>query len=139
MTALTPSGEPRIIGPGFNRKVYALASLVPPGRVSTYGDIATALGSVRVARQVGYALAALDDASVPWHRIINREGRISGRGDTLRAETQEAMLRSEGVIFDEKGRCDLKALRWVFAEAAVSAALEAIRAEGASEGDAPEA
>lgn len=113
---LMPDGTPRILGPGFHKRVYALVRQVPPGRVTTYGDVATALGSVRVARRVGYALAGLPDseAEVPWHRVINREGRISGRGDAPRATIQQTMLESEGVEFDASGKCALKALRWQF-------------------------
>ena len=86
---------------------------VPYGRVSTYGDIATILGSPRVARQVGFALSALDQDDVPWHRIINAQGRISGKGDTIRATMQRQFLESEGVKFDERMRViDFNRLRW---------------------------
>ncbi len=99
--------EDRIVGPGFRQKVYDWVARVPEGSVSTYGDIATLLGSPRVARQVGYALSALPEkhaASVPWHRIINGQGRISFRGDLSRAELQQRKLEAEGVAFDAQGR-----------------------------------
>ena len=78
----------------------------------TYGDVASALGSPRVARQVGWALAALRDDTVPWHRVINAKGRISFKGDTPRAVLQRARLVAEGVEFDATGRVDLHRLRW---------------------------
>ena len=103
-TSGTVTGEPRIIGPGFRGKVYALAKKVPKGFVTTYGDIAGALGSRRIARQVGFALAALDDDTVPWQRVINSAGRISFKGDLVRADRQRAMLEKEGIAFDVTGK-----------------------------------
>ncbi|MCC7111855.1 MAG: MGMT family protein [Deltaproteobacteria bacterium] len=115
----TVTGEARVVGPGFHARVYAKVREVPPGRVTTYGDVAGALGSRRVARQVGYALAALDLASqpgVPWHRVINGQGRLSYRGDVGRGSEQELRLRAEGVRFDEDGRVlDFEQLRHRFA------------------------
>ncbi len=104
----------RVVGPGFHAKVYALVKHVPHGRVTTYGDVATALGSPRVARHVGWALAALSDESVPWHRVINAQARISFKGDTPRGELQRHLLEAEGVDFDTRDRVDLKALRYRF-------------------------
>ncbi len=106
----------RIVRPGFNARVYALVRQVPPGRVTTYGDVAAALGSPRVARQVGFALAALPraraDDEVPWQRVINARGTISFRGDTARGEHQRALLEGEGVTFDAAGRVPLEQLRF---------------------------
>lgn len=104
-----------MLRPGFNRRVYAVVRQVPPHRVTTYGDVATVLGSPRVARHVGFALAALDDASVPWHRVINSRGRISFKGDVARGALQRALLQSEGVVFDGEGRVDLGRYRYTFA------------------------
>lgn len=110
----SPDGglEPRVVGPGFNGRVYAWVAQVPPGCVSTYGDIATLLGSPRVARQVGFALAALTDPSVPWHRIVNARGAISFKGDVVRAEAQRQCLEREGVAFTAAGLIDLRRFRW---------------------------
>ena len=96
----------RVVGPGFRERVYAVVQRVPPGFVSTYGDVAAALGSAKVARQVGFALAALPQTrgDVPWHRIINAQGRMSFRGDDVRGELQLAMLQAEGVLFEPSGR-----------------------------------
>ena len=100
----------------FDEKVWALVAQIPEGRVCAYGDVAAAMGSPRVARQVGFALARLDvnaRPEVPWQRVINAAGRISGRGDTIRAELQEQLLREEGIAFDDSGRCDLRRLRFM--------------------------
>lgn len=108
---------PKIIGPGFQNSVHELVRQVPAGRVTTYGDIGGFLGSRRIARHVGFALAALTDPSVPWHRVINAQGRISFKGDTDRAIRQRTLLEAEGVAFDARDRVDLKAVRWQFPEA----------------------
>ena len=104
----------RAVTPGFHGRVYAVVRRVPAGFVTTYGDVATILGSPRVARHVGWALAALPqgDVDVPWHRVLNAKGTISFRGDTWRAEMQREWLEMEGVAFDENGRVDLKRYRW---------------------------
>jgi methylated-DNA-protein-cysteine methyltransferase related protein len=107
--------RPRVVRPGFHERVYTVVRLVPDGFVVTYGDVATVLGSPRVARHVGWALAALRDEEVPWHRVINAKGRISGRGDTVRALEQRHRLEAEGIAFDDSGRLDLGRLRWRFA------------------------
>ncbi len=97
----------------FQRAVYALVRQVPPGYVTTYGDVAAALGMPRRARHVGWALSALRDDETPWHRVINARGRISLRGDLGRGELQRARLEAEGVRFQED-RVDLRVYRWVF-------------------------
>ncbi len=104
--------EERVVRPGFHTRVYEVVRSVPAGSVSTYGDVATLLGSPRVARHVGWALAALTDPTVPWHRIINAKGTISHRGDTGRASEQYVRLRAEGVTFNAAGRVDLRRHRW---------------------------
>lgn len=99
----------------FRAEIYRLVRLVPPGRVTTYGDVAAVAGSPRAARQVGYAMAALPEGTdVPWHRVINSKGCISHRGDFERPAEQLARLEEEGVLFDAAGRCDLDGLRWWF-------------------------
>lgn len=104
----------RVVTEGFHERVYAKVRQVPEGSVTTYGDVAAALGSPRVARHVGWALASLRDDEVPWHRVINAKGTISFRGDTPRGELQRSRLEAEGIVFDAKGRVDLKRLRHRF-------------------------
>jgi methylated-DNA-protein-cysteine methyltransferase-like protein len=117
MSETTDAGEPRVCRPGFHGRVATAVRLVPPGRVTTYGDVAGVLGSPRVARQVGWALAALPAGTdVPWHRVVNARGQISHRGDLLRAEQQRRLLEAEGVAFDHGGRLDLKGHRWHWPE-----------------------
>ena len=99
----------------FDEQVYALVAQIPRGRVSAYGDVAAAMGKPRLARHVGFALARLpwDQAEVvPWHRVINAQGRISARGDLIRPDLQEQLLGAEGVAFDASGRCAMARLRF---------------------------
>jgi methylated-DNA-protein-cysteine methyltransferase-like protein len=90
-------------------RIYAAVSRIPRGRVSTYGEVAAAAGLPGHARQVGYALAAIDDDSnIPWHRVVNARGEVSARTVHRSAENlQRALLEAEGVPFDARGRIDL--------------------------------
>ncbi len=104
--------EPRIVGPGFHAAVYAVVRRIPAGRLCTYGDVAAALGSVRVARQVGWALAALREDDVPWHRVVSSRGVISFPVGSPQFDAQRLHLGSEGVAVAENGRVDLARLRF---------------------------
>jgi methylated-DNA-protein-cysteine methyltransferase related protein len=96
----------------FYAQVYHLVRHVPPGRVTTYGTLARALGAPHWARQVGWALAALDnDDDVPWHRVVNARGGLSPRSYGS-ADLQRALLEDEGVRFDLQSRLDLDTYLW---------------------------
>lgn len=97
----------------FYEAVYRLVRDIPRGRVMTYGQIATVLGAPRAARAVGYALRACGKKQhVPWQRVINFKGGISGRGDLERPHLQRLLLEREGVRFNAEDRCDLAKYRW---------------------------
>ena len=101
----------------FRETVYLAVQSVPAGWVTTYGDVAVAAGSPRAARQVGQALSRLHGdlaLKVPWHRVINAQGRISIKGDVVRAELQRSLLEREGHIFNSSGRINLREKRWHF-------------------------
>ena len=94
-------------------RIYAVVRQIPPGRVSTYGQIAAIVGGGCTARQVGYALAALKagDRSVPWQRVINSRGEISlrpGEGGAI----QRQLLEAEGVEFNRQGQTDFDRFGW---------------------------
>jgi len=95
-------------------RIYAMVRRIPRGRVATYGDVARLAGLPRQPRLVGYALhAAPDGARLPWHRVVNAQGRISlGRGLTGGDLPQRFRLEREGVVFDQAGRIRLEAFRW---------------------------
>ena len=94
-------------------EIYAVIRRIPKGKVATYGQIARLAGIPRHARQVGYALSALQDDRVPWHRVINAKGEISARSaETPFENTQQARLQTDGVVFDADGRTSLRRFQW---------------------------
>lgn len=97
-------------GESKRSRILAIVSLIPAGRVATYGQIAELAGLPAHARLVGYALHGCRD-TVPWHRVINAAGRISLPADTTSALTQRRRLESEGIIFIGS-RVDLDRFRW---------------------------
>jgi methylated-DNA-protein-cysteine methyltransferase-like protein len=95
------------------RDIYAVVALIPRGKVATYGQVAQLAGLPGRARQVGYALSALNDKTIPWHRVVNARGEISHRpGDNAAAEMQRYRLETEGVVFDPHGRISLARNQW---------------------------
>ncbi|MFN2432096.1 MAG: MGMT family protein [Gemmatimonadota bacterium] len=100
-------------GGSFFARVYGIVRAVPRGRVATYGQVAALLGSPRAARTVGWALHALPEASdVPWHRVVNAQGRISTGCREHAASLQAALLRRESVPVDGQGRLQLARFLW---------------------------
>jgi methylated-DNA-protein-cysteine methyltransferase-like protein len=93
--------------------IYSVVRRIPRGRVATYGQVATLAGLTGHARQVGYALNALPDATaVPWHRVVNAAGRISVRAAPGGELVQQLLLEKEGVRLDARGRIPLDRIRW---------------------------
>ncbi|HMF42010.1 MAG TPA: MGMT family protein [Polyangia bacterium] len=95
------------------RRIYAVVSRIPKGRVATYGQVAMLAGLPRQARFVGRALHELPAHSdVPWHRVVNAAGKISLRADALgHDELQGHLLQREGVRF-VGGTLSLARYRW---------------------------
>jgi methylated-DNA-protein-cysteine methyltransferase-like protein len=94
----------------LNERIYLVVAQIPSGRVATYGDIATIVGGGIDARTVGYALNDLPKArsqTIPWQRVINREGGISTRG-----LLQRQILESEGIEFDTRDRVIMARFHW---------------------------
>ncbi len=95
------------------RRIYAVVRRVPAGTVATYGQVAAIAGLAGHARQVGYALHALEEGSdVPWQRVINAKGEVSPRATPEWEGYQRHLLEEEGVEFDQRGRVDLDRYRW---------------------------
>jgi methylated-DNA-protein-cysteine methyltransferase-like protein len=93
-------------------KIYAVVRRIPPGRVATYGQVAALAGLPSHARLVGYALHAVaEGSSIPWHRVLNAQGRISIRGSASATVTQRVRLEQEGVRF-AAGRVKLDEFGW---------------------------
>ena len=95
--------------PLFSR-VYGVVRRIPRGRVTSYGAIARSLGVPRGARTIGWALSGCPD-DVPWHRVVNAQGKISWR-PTGGYALQRALLRREGVRFSRAGRIDFEKFGW---------------------------
>ncbi len=83
----------------FFERVYNLVKNIPPGRVTTYGAIAKALGSPMSSRMVGWALNNCHGLSefVPAHRVVNRIGMLTGKGHFQHPDHMQELLNSEGV------------------------------------------
>ena len=97
---------------GLYERIYAVVHHIPPGQVVTYGQIARIVGRC-TARAVGYAMAALPgDTDVPWHRVINRHGKISPRSSGEGSARQRQLLEGEGVRFNHQGGVDLSVVGW---------------------------
>jgi methylated-DNA-protein-cysteine methyltransferase related protein len=93
-------------------RVYRLVRRIPPGRVATYGQIASLAGSPRHSRMAGRMLRELPDAAgVPWHRVVSAGGRIAARASESHLP-QRALLEAEGVCFTPSGRVDMKRHQW---------------------------
>lgn len=96
----------------FHQNVIRTIKRIPRGKVATYGQIAMLAGDPRGARQVARALhSSSDKENLPWHRVINSQGRISlpiGSG----LEIQRALLEAEGVVFKRDDSIDLERFLW---------------------------
>tara|TARA_X000001036_G_scaffold91091_1_gene83448 strand:+ start:5165 stop:5494 length:330 start_codon:yes stop_codon:yes gene_type:complete len=97
----------------FFQKVYKVVKMIPSGRVSTYGLIAKYLGSEKSSRVVGYAMNAshnLED--VPAHRVVNRNGLLTGKHHFAGTNLMKDLLESEGVKIFENTVLDFENVVW---------------------------
>jgi methylated-DNA-protein-cysteine methyltransferase-like protein len=91
--------------------VYSIVAQIPKGRVTTYGNIAKAIG-LKTPRQVGWLLHRNEDPkNVPCHRVVFADGSVSGNYAFGGAHAQRKWLESEGVTFRGE-RVDLKQCLW---------------------------
>jgi methylated-DNA-protein-cysteine methyltransferase-like protein len=94
-------------------RVYALVHACPPGRVTTYGWLAAAVGHPRGARVVGWFMNATPKGSgVPAQRVINSKGELTGSWAFGQRGRMRALLEAEGIVFDENGRINLQRYGW---------------------------
>ena len=96
----------------YRERVYEIVRQIPRGSVMTYGQIAEILGEGYTPRTVGYVMHGADTENVPWQRVINSQGACSTGRMTMPVNLQQDMLESEGIVFNEKGKCDLKQFLW---------------------------
>ena len=83
----------------FFEDVFAVVRMIPPGRVTSYGAIAACLGTRMSARMVGWAMNASHGTNppVPAHRVVNRNGQLSGKAHFGSADEMQTRLEMEGI------------------------------------------
>ena len=90
----------------FFSKVYEVTKRIPYGRITSYGAIARYLGSGRSARMVGWALnvSHSNREFIPAHRVVNRNGLLTGKFHFGNSTTMEQLLENEGIIIENDPR-----------------------------------
>jgi len=98
----------------FFDRVYEVVRQIPYGRVTSYGAIAKYLGSVRSARMVGWAMnnSHTQKLEVPAHRVVNRNGVLTGKHHFGQTHLMADLLRSEGVKVEENQITNFKEVFW---------------------------
>jgi methylated-DNA-protein-cysteine methyltransferase-like protein len=88
---------------GFFEKVYEVTRLIPFGRITSYGAIARYLGTAGSARMVGWALNSshFNPGFVPAHRVVNRNGILTGKHHFGNTSTMQQLLENEGFTIDD--------------------------------------
>lgn len=100
--------------PNFFENVYQVARQIPFGRVTSYGAIATYLGAARSARMVGYAMnnSKTQEEDVPAHRVVNRNGMLTGKFHFEGTNLMQQLLESEGIVVKENQVQNFKTVFW---------------------------
>ena len=111
LKTILPSGKNES---SFFEQVYDVARLIPKGRVTSYGAIAAFLGSKMSARMVGWAMNGAHHVSpkVPAHRVVNRNGMLSGRAHFATPTEMEELLAKEKIFVKEDTIIDFQKKFW---------------------------
>ncbi len=98
----------------FFEQVYAVVRQIPAGRATSYGAIARFLGSSQSSRMVGWAMNAAHQVlpPVPAHRVVNRNGMLSGKMHFATPTFMEELLVAEGVLVENDSILNWKAVYW---------------------------
>jgi len=97
----------------FSRKAIDIIQQIPNGHVTTYGTVALLAGSPGGARQVARILhSSSEKYNLPWHRVVNREGKIPPRASMSHLE-QHRLLEGEGITVSNNGVIDLDIYLWL--------------------------
>ncbi len=97
----------------FFERVYAIVRQIPYGKVTSYGAIAKALGAARSARMVGWAMNASHTLSdVPAHRVVNRNGLLTGKMHFDGTNLMQQLLENEGIQVVNNQIVDFKSVFW---------------------------
>ncbi len=98
----------------FFERVYAVVRQIPYGKVTSFGAIAKALGTARSARMVGWAMNASHNlADVPAHRVVNRNGLLTGKLHFDGTNLMQQLLESEGIIVVDNQVQNFNTVFWV--------------------------
>jgi len=82
----------------FFERVYEVARQIPKGKITSYGAIAKSIGAAKSARMVGYAMnSAKDLEDVPAHRVVNRNGLLTGKSHFGDHSAMQEILATEGI------------------------------------------
>ena len=112
---------PLVVGrnESFFAVVYDVVRQIPKGRVTSYGAIAAALGARSSARMVGWAMNAAHGMrpKVPAHRVVNRQGLLTGKMHFATPDAMQEALEKEGIVVKDDAVQDFKSLFWDPAEA----------------------
>ena len=94
--------------------IFAIVRSVPKGRVTTYGAVAAAIGAASGARVVGYAMNSCHGIKpkVPAHRVVNRNGLLTGKHHFSPPEKMQQLLEKEGIVVNDDKVVDFKTLFW---------------------------
>ncbi|GIO24614.1 MGMT family protein [Oceanobacillus sp. J11TS1] len=96
----------------FTNQVITVIQKIPPGKVMTYGQIASEAGNARAARQVVRVLHSMSQKhNLPWHRVINAKGELAIPDEATNWE-QRIRLEAEEVQVSSDGRVDLRKYQW---------------------------
>jgi len=97
----------------FFERVYQIVRQIPVGKVTSYGAIAKALGTARSARMVGWAMNACHNLEdVPAHRVVNRNGLLTGKHHFDGTNLMQQLLENEGVVVMKNQIVDFKKHFW---------------------------
>lgn len=97
----------------FFERVYEVARQIPVGRVTSYGAIAKSVGASKSARMVGYAMnSAKNLADVPAHRVVNRNGLLTGKSHFGDHSAMQQMLAAEGIKVKDNKILDFEKHFW---------------------------
>ena len=96
----------------FFERCYEIARQIPFGRVTSYGAIAKHLGALKSARMVGYAMTASHGKDVPAHRVVNRNGFLTGKHHFEGINLMEQLLESEGIVVKNNQIPNFKTIFW---------------------------
>ena len=111
LNSINPSGKKEH---SFFELVFEVVRQIPKGRVTTYGAVANCLGTKLSARMVGWAMNGAHRVrpKVPAHRVINRNGMLSGKHHFATPTQMQELLEKEGILVKDDVVVNFKTLFW---------------------------